>query len=147
MSKRIQGQHQQPTQDRQQRTINKTVKKQQRDVRLQFVQYVKILRINSKRMISTYCKLLKDLHFTNTKSLTISDTKNAKEWTCFVLCVCLCVVCVCVFVCASIVLPFCKVRDELNTTVESDANYTNECLSPEYPINVIYIRQSISFNS
>ena len=54
------------------------------------------------------------LRSTNTKSLTISDTKNAKEWTCFA--------------CASIELPFLKVGDELNTNVESDENYTNEQL-------------------
>ena len=60
-------------------------------------------------MTCTCCKLLPHLHCTNTKS--ISDTKNAKEWTCFS--------------CASIELPLHKVRNELNT-VESDANYTNE---------------------
>ena len=32
------------------------------------------------------------------------------------------------FFCASIELPFHKVKDELNTNVESDANYTNEHL-------------------
>ena len=54
------------------------------------------------------------LRSTNKKSLTISDTKNAKEWTCFA--------------CALIELPFLKVGDELNTNVESDENYTNEHL-------------------
>ena len=43
----------------------------------------KTVRINSKRMIRTYCKLLTHLHCTNTKSLTVSDTKNTKEWTYF----------------------------------------------------------------
>ena len=54
------------------------------------------------------------LHYTNTKSLAISDIKNTTEWTCFS--------------CASIELPFHKVRDELNTNAESDENYTNEHL-------------------
>ena len=36
--------------------------------------------------------------------------------------------CAC-FSCASIELPFFKVRDELNTSVERDANYTNKHLS------------------
>ena len=45
----------------------------------------KTVRINSKRMICTYCKLLTHLHCTNTKILTISNTKNAKEWICFFL--------------------------------------------------------------
>ena len=90
-------------------------------------------------MICTYCKLLTHLHCTNTKLLTISDSKNVKEWACFS--------------CASIELPFHKVRDELNTSVESDANYINEHLEklgklkkqsylpPNYPISVIYIRR------
>ena len=43
----------------------------------------KTVRINSKRIIRTYCKLLTHLHCTNTKSLTVSDTKNTKEWTYF----------------------------------------------------------------
>ena len=49
-----------------------------------------------------------------TKSLLTSDTKNANKWICFS--------------CASIKLPFHKVRDELNTNVKSDANYTNNNL-------------------
>ena len=65
-------------------------------------------------MICAYCKLLKHLHCTNTKSLIISNSKNAQDWTCFS--------------CASIELPFQKVRDELNTSVERNANYTNEHL-------------------
>ena len=65
-------------------------------------------------MICTYCKLLIHLHFTNTKSLNISDTKNVKEWI--------------RFSCASIKVPFHKVRDEVNANVESDANTTNEHL-------------------
>ena len=52
------------------------------------------------------------MHCTNTKSPTISDIKNATEWTCFS--------------CASIELLFHKVRDELNTNVECDENYANE---------------------
>ena len=52
------------------------------------------------------------LHCTSIKSLTISNTKNTKEWICFS--------------CASTELPFHKVKDELNTNVESDVNYTNE---------------------
>ena len=64
-------------------------------------------------MICTYSKLLTHyLHCTNTKSLTVSDTKNVKEWTCFSL--------------TTIELPFHKVRIESNINVESDANYTNE---------------------
>ena len=74
----------------------------------------KTVRMNSKRMTCTYCKLLIHLHCTNTKSLIISDTKNSKEWTCFS--------------CASTELPYNKVRDELNTNIESDENYTNEHL-------------------
>ena len=74
----------------------------------------KTVRINSKRMICTYCELMTHLHCTNTKPLSISDTKNTKEWTCFSS--------------ASIELPSHKVRDELNTNVESDENYTNEHL-------------------
>ena len=65
-------------------------------------------------MICTYCKFLIHLHCTNTKSLTISNTKNTKEWT--------------YFSCALIELLFHKVRDELNANVESDENYTNEHL-------------------
>ena len=65
-------------------------------------------------MICTYCKLLTHLHYTNTKLLTISDRKNAKEYICFS--------------CTSIELPFHKVRDELYTNVKSDANYINEHL-------------------
>ena len=59
------------------------------------------------------------------------------------------------FSCASIELPFGKVKYRLSTNIESDANYTNEhlekigelkkqthkYLSPKYPINVIYIRR------
>ena len=63
--------------------------------------------MNSKRMICTYCKLLTHLHRTNTKALTISKTKNAKEWICFS--------------CASIELPFHKVKDELSTNTETGA--------------------------
>ena len=66
--------------------------------------------MNSKPMICTYCKLLTYLHRTNTKTLTISNTKNAKEWICCS--------------CASIELPFHKVKDELSTNTESDVNYT-----------------------
>ena len=58
--------------------------------------------------------MLTHLHSTNTKTLTISNTKNAKEWICFSG--------------ASIELPFHKVKDELNTNIKSDANYTNEHL-------------------
>ena len=65
-------------------------------------------------MICTYCKLLTNLVCTNTKTLTISNTKNAKEWICFS--------------CASIELPFGKVKYRLSTNIESDANYTNEHL-------------------
>ena len=74
----------------------------------------KTVRIKSKRMISTYCKLLINLHCTNTKSLTISNTENTKEWICFS--------------CASIELPFHQVKDELSTNIKSSANYTNEHL-------------------
>ena len=65
-------------------------------------------------MICTYCKLLTHLHCTNAKTLTISNTKNAKEWICFS--------------CASIELPFRKVKDELSANIKSDANYPNEHL-------------------
>ena len=65
-------------------------------------------------MICTYCKLLTNLVCTNTKTLTISNTKNAKEWICFS--------------CASIELPFGKVKYRLSTNIESEANYTNEHL-------------------
>ena len=65
-------------------------------------------------MTCTYCKLLTHLHRTNTKALTISKTKSAKEWICFS--------------CASIDLPFHKVKDELSTNTESDVNYTIEHL-------------------
>ena len=65
-------------------------------------------------MICTYCKLLTHSHCTNTKSITTADSKTVKEWSCFS--------------CASIELPFHKVRDESNTNVERDANYTNEHL-------------------
>ena len=59
-------------------------KKQQWNVKLQFVQFMKKTgRINPKQMICPYCKLLTHLHCTNTKILTISNTKNAKEWICF----------------------------------------------------------------
>ena len=44
----------------------------------------------------------------------MSNTKNVKEWICFS--------------CASNELPFHKVKDEVNTNVESDANYRNEHL-------------------
>ena len=74
----------------------------------------KTVRMNSKRMTCTYCKLLIHLHCTNTKSLIISYTKNSKEWT--------------YFSCVSTELPYNKVRDELNTNIESDENYTNEHL-------------------
>ena len=74
----------------------------------------KTVRVNSKRMICTYCKLLTHLHCTNTKIQTISNTKNAKD-------------CIC-FSCASIELPFHKVKDELSTNIKSDVNYTNEQL-------------------
>ena len=65
-------------------------------------------------MICTYCKLLTHLHCANTKIQTISNTKNAEDWICFS--------------CASIELPFHKVKDELSTNIKSDANYTNEHL-------------------
>ena len=58
--------------------------------------------------------MLTHLHSANTKTLTISDTKNAKEWICFSG--------------ASIELPFHRVKDELNTNIKSEANYTNEHL-------------------
>ena len=66
----------------------------------------KTLSINPKWMISTYCKPLTHLHCTNTKLLTISDTKNAKESTCLSS--------------NSIELPFHKVKD-----IESNKNYTS----------------------
>ena len=72
----------------------------------------KTVRINSKRLICTYCKLLAHLHCTNIKLLTISNTKNANEWICFS--------------CPSIELPFHEVKDESNTNGESDGNYINE---------------------
>ena len=68
-------------------------------------------RSNSKRMMCTYCKL--PTH-KSTRSLTLSDTKNAKEW----------------ISCASIKLPFYKVRDSLDTYVESDENCTNKVNLP-----------------
>ena len=74
----------------------------------------KTVRINSKWMICTYCKLQAHLHNTNTKSLIILNQKNAKEWTSFS--------------CVSIELPFHKLRDQLNTSIEKNANYTNEHL-------------------
>ena len=74
----------------------------------------KTLRINSKRMICIYYKLLTHLHCTNTETQTISDTKNAKKWI--------------YFSCASIELPFHKVKDDLNTNIKRDAKYTNEHL-------------------
>ena len=67
------------------------------------------------------------------------DSKIAKEWTCFS--------------CASIELPFHRVRDELNISVERDANCANEhlekldelkkhkYLSSKYPISLNYIRR------
>ena len=72
----------------------------------------KSVGINSKRMICTNCKLRTHLHCTNTKTLPISNTKNVKEWICFS--------------CVSLELPFYKVKDELSTNTESDANDTNE---------------------
>ena len=65
-------------------------------------------------MICTYCKLQAHLHNTNTKSLIILNQKNAKEWTSFS--------------CVSIELPFHKLRDQLNTSIEKNANYANEHL-------------------
>ena len=94
--------------------------------------------INSKQMICTYCKLLTHLHCTNTKTITISNTKNMKDWICFS--------------CASIELPFHKLKDGLSSHIKSDVNYMNKHLEkpndlkkhikylyPKYPINVIYI--------
>ena len=98
----------------------------------------KTVRMNSKRMICTNRILLTHLHRTNTKSLTISDSKNAKEWICF----------------PWLQLSYRFTKWEINTNVKSDANYTDEhlkkldelkkrikYLSPKYAINVIYIRR------
>ena len=65
-------------------------------------------------MICTYCKLLTHLHCTDTKTIAISNTKNAKDWICFS--------------CASIEPPFHKVKDELSSNIKSDASYTIEHL-------------------
>ena len=62
-------------------------------------------------MMCTYCKILTHK---NTRSLTLSNTKNVNEW----------------ISCASIKLPYYKVRDSLNTYVESDENYTNKVNLP-----------------
>ena len=82
ISKRIQGQHQQPTQDEHQQTINSKKSTTKRKPPICPV-CQKTVRMNSKRMICTNRILLTHLHRTNTKSLTISDSKNAKEWICF----------------------------------------------------------------
>ena len=74
----------------------------------------KTVHINSTRTIYTYCKLLTNLYHTNTKTLTISNTENMKDWICFS--------------CASIELLFHKVKNELSSNIKSDANYTNEHL-------------------
>ena len=86
-------------------------------------------------MIRTYCKLLTHFLCTNTKTQTISNTKNAKDWICFS--------------CASTELPFHKVKDELSTNIKSDANYTNEHLEKldelKKHISISYLNtQSIS---
>lgn len=62
-------------------------------------------------MMCTYCKILTHK---NTRSLTLSNTKNVNGW----------------ISCASIKLPYYKVRDSLNTYVESDENYTNKVNLP-----------------
>ena len=54
------------------------------------------------------------MYSVQTRESEEEGTKNVKEWTCFS--------------CASIELTFHKVRDELNTNVERDENYTNEHL-------------------
>ena len=82
ISKRIQGQHQQPTQDEHLQTINSKKSTTKRKPPICPV-CQKTVRMNSKRMICTNRILLTHLHRTNTKSLTISDSKNAKEWICF----------------------------------------------------------------
>ena len=78
-------------------------------------------------MICTYCKIMIHSHSTNTRAKTISDTKNAKEWT---------------FFCASTELPFHKVRDELNTDVESDEN--TEMTTLKNLINLINTKEFVT---
>ena len=73
----------------------------------------KTVRINSKRMICVYYKLLTHLHCTN------RNTNNFKHQKCEK---------VDLFSCASIELPFHKVKDELSTNMKSDAKYTSEHL-------------------
>ena len=98
----------------------------------------KTAHINSKRMICTHHNHLTHLHFTNKITDSFRQQKCEREGF---------------FFCASIEVPFDKIRDELNTNVERDENYTREhlekldelnkhkYLSPKYQINVIYIRR------
>ena len=88
---------------------------------------VKTVSVNAKLMICTYCKIMIHSHSTNTRAKTISDTKNAKEWT---------------FFCASTELPFHKVRDELNTDVESDEN--TEMTTLKNLINLINTKEFVT---
>ena len=89
-------------------------------------------------MICTHYNHLTHLHFTNKITGSFRQQKCEREGFFFY---------------ASIEVPFDKVRDELNTNVERDENYTREhlekldelnkhkYLSPKYQINVIYIRR------
>ena len=89
-------------------------------------------------MICTHYNHLTHLHFTNKITGSFRQQKCEREGF---------------FFCASIEVPFDKIRDELNTNVERDENYTREhlekldelnkhkYLSPKYQINVIYIRR------